>query len=66
MHIILNDEQHPLTEGTALAQLLTELEQDKPGVAVALNREVVARSQWAEQQLAHNDNITLFHAIAGG
>lgn len=66
MHIILNDEQHPLTEGTTLAQLLTELEQDKPGVAVALNREVVARSQWVERQLAPNDNITLFHAIAGG
>ncbi|WMC10433.1 sulfur carrier protein ThiS [Oceanimonas pelagia] len=66
MHIILNDEQHPLTEGTTLAQLLAELEQDKPGVAVALNREVVARSQWAERRLEPNDNITLFHAIAGG
>ncbi|MDP5293207.1 sulfur carrier protein ThiS [Oceanimonas sp. CHS3-5] len=66
MHIILNDELHPLTEGTTLAQLLAELEQDKPGVAVALNREVVARSLWAERQLEPNDNITLFHAIAGG
>lgn len=66
MHIILNDQQHPLTEGTTLAQLLAELGQDKPGVAVALNREVVARSLWAEQPLSPNDNITLFHAIAGG
>ena len=54
MQIILNDKPMTLTE------------QDKPGVAVALNQAVVARSQWAEQILNENDNITLFHAIAGG
>lgn len=66
MQIILNDKPMTLTEGITLAQLLLELEQDKPGVAVALNQAVVARSQWAEQILNENDNITLFHAIAGG
>ncbi|MBM7456982.1 sulfur carrier protein [Oceanisphaera litoralis] len=66
MRVVLNDEALDLAEGTTLGQLLVTLEQDKPGVAVALNQQVVARSQWGEQQLTPNDNITLFHAIAGG
>lgn len=64
--VILNNDALELAQGTTLAQLLLELEQDKPGVAVALNQQVVARSQWSEQLLAANDKITLFHAIAGG
>lgn len=66
MRVVLNDEALDLAEGTTLGQLLVTLEQDKPGVAVALNQQVVARSQWSVQPLTPNDNITLFHAIAGG
>lgn len=64
--VILNNDPLELARNTTLAQLLIDLEQDKPGVAVALNQQVVARSQWSEQPLASNDRITLFHAIAGG
>ncbi|MFD1008562.1 MULTISPECIES: sulfur carrier protein ThiS [Oceanisphaera] len=66
IRVILNNDALELAKGTTLGQLLLELEQDKPGVAVALNQQVVARSQWPEQQLVSNDKITLFHAIAGG
>ena len=66
MQITLNDKTMTLTEGITLAELLLELEQNKPGVAVALNQAVVARGQWSEQILNENDKITLFHAIAGG
>ena len=66
MKITLNDKTMMLTEGITLAELLLELDQNKPGVAVALNQSVVARGQWSEQILNENDKITLFHAIAGG
>lgn len=66
MQITLNDKTMTLTEGITLDELLLELEQNKPGVAVALNQSVVARGQWSEQILNENDKITLFHAIAGG
>ncbi|ART80539.1 sulfur carrier protein ThiS [Oceanisphaera avium] len=66
MQITLNDKTMMLTEGITLGQLLQDLEQDKPGVAVALNQSVVARGQWSEQVLNENDKVTLFHAIAGG
>lgn len=66
MRVTLNEEALELAEGTTLGRLLAELEQDKPGVAVALNQQVVARGRWPEQALAPDDTITLFHAIAGG
>ena len=66
MQITLNDKPMTLTEGLTLVQLLEQLDQNKPGVAVALNQSVVARGQWGEQILNENDKITLFHAIAGG
>ncbi|ART82395.1 sulfur carrier protein ThiS [Oceanisphaera profunda] len=66
MQITLNDKSMMLTEGITLAELLLELDQHKPGVAVALNQAVVARGQWSEQIINENDKITLFHAIAGG
>lgn len=64
--ITLNNDTLELAEGTTLTQMLAKLEQDKPGVAVALNQQVVARSQWSTQQLEPNDKVTLFQAIAGG
>ena len=66
MQITLNDKAMTLTEGITLEKLLAQLDQNKPGVAVALNQSVVARGQWAEQIVNENDKITLFHAIAGG
>lgn len=66
IRVILNNEALELAKGITLGQLLLELEQSKPGVAVALNQSVVARSQWPEKILNENDKITLFHAIAGG
>ena len=64
--ITLNNDTLELAEGTTLTQMLEKIEQDKPGVAVALNQQVVARSQWSTQQLESNDKVTLFQAIAGG
>ncbi|NLJ92669.1 MAG: sulfur carrier protein ThiS [Aeromonadales bacterium] len=66
MTITLNNDTLELAEGTTLTQMLEKIEQDKPGVAVALNQQVVARSQWSTQQLEPNDKVTLFQAIAGG
>ncbi|WP_116475826.1 sulfur carrier protein ThiS [Zobellella maritima] len=66
MQVTVNEEFLQLTPGTSLQGMLVQLQQDKPGVAVALNQQVVARSQWSQITLNGGDQITLFHAIAGG
>lgn len=66
MQVTVNEESLQLTPGTSLQGVLAQLQQDKPGVAVALNQQVVARTQWQQTILNAGDQITLFHAIAGG
>ncbi|NIH72190.1 MULTISPECIES: sulfur carrier protein ThiS [Auritidibacter] len=39
---------------------------DAQGIAVALNRTVVPRSQWESQQVSDGDDIDLLVAVQGG
>ena len=36
------------------------------GVAVAINEQVLPRSSWVSRQIARDDRVELFQAIAGG
>lgn len=52
----------PLTVAAFLSQrqLLT------PGVALALNHQILPRSRWEEHHLEEGDHLLLFQVIAGG
>ncbi|ADN76234.1 thiamine biosynthesis protein ThiS [Ferrimonas balearica DSM 9799] len=64
-NIILNHQPHQ-TDATTLAALLASLGQDKPGVALAINGQVVPRRHWPETELNEGDRLDLFSVIAGG
>lgn len=66
MHIRLNGNEIQISLPCTLEALLIQQEQLKPGTAVALNQQVIPRSQWSETQLNENDDVDLFRAIAGG
>lgn len=66
MQIFINDEAHQCEAGTDVAALLASLTQDKPGVALALNQQILPRAQWAEQTLREGDALLIFQVIAGG
>ncbi|AGR61356.1 MAG TPA: sulfur carrier protein ThiS [Salmonella bongori] len=66
MHILFNDEPMQCTEGLTLTDLLTQLNQQKPGVALALNQQIVPREQWGRLIVQEDDQILLFQVIAGG
>ncbi|MBY6185642.1 sulfur carrier protein ThiS [Marinobacter hydrocarbonoclasticus] len=65
MRIILNQQPQEVTVDT-VAELLASLGQDKPGVAVALNGQVVSKSRWGQTALNEGDALDLFSVIAGG
>ncbi|MBY5991744.1 sulfur carrier protein ThiS [Ferrimonas balearica] len=65
MNILLNQQTQSVAANT-IAQLLTELGQDKPGVAVALNGTVVRKSAWGDTPIKEGDALDLFSVIAGG
>jgi sulfur carrier protein len=64
--IEVNGETHRVPAGTTLRDLLVLLELPDQGVALAVNRSVVRRQQWAEQQVAASDRIEIVRAIGGG
>jgi sulfur carrier protein ThiS len=66
MHIVVNDEAVQCEVGLSVAGALAKLNLDKPGIALALNQQILPRAQWAHQQLQDGDALLLFQAIAGG
>jgi sulfur carrier protein len=66
MRIQFNDEPMQCVEGLTVATLLDQLRQLKPGVALALNQQILPRERWEHQQVSEGDHILLFQVIAGG
>ncbi|MEB7501637.1 sulfur carrier protein ThiS [Leclercia pneumoniae] len=66
MRIQFNDEPMQCVEGLTVAALLDQLRQLKPGVALALNQQILPRERWEYQQVSEGDHILLFQVIAGG
>lgn len=66
MQIQFNDEPMQCAEGQTISELLTQLNQHKPGMALALNQQTLPREQWQQQIVQEGDQILLFQVIAGG
>jgi len=66
MRILFNDEPMQCAEGLTVTTLLQQLRQLQPGVALALNQQILPREQWDKQQVREGDRILLFQVIAGG
>lgn len=63
MKILLNGEEHVVPPGTSVQSLV---ESRPTGIAVALDGEVVARSQWASTSVEDGSVIEIVTAVQGG
>ncbi|MES0267638.1 sulfur carrier protein ThiS [Citrobacter sedlakii] len=66
MQIVFNDEPIQCVSELSVSDLLTQLNQLKPGTALALNQQILPREQWERQIVQEGDQILLFQVIAGG
>jgi sulfur carrier protein len=66
MEIELNGAAHPIVANQNVQQLVDELQLAGKALAVAINREVVPRSQWVERVLQPSDRVDIVRAIGGG
>jgi sulfur carrier protein len=67
MTVIVNGERRSLREGATVAEVVAVVgRHEGRGVAVAVNGEVVARSQWPATELTENDRVEVLEAIGGG
>jgi len=64
--ITVNGEPRVLDGGRTIADLLVALELGDKRVAVARNRDVVPRSQYASTRLTSGDRIEILEAVGGG
>lgn len=64
--LFVNGDPQTLMPPCTVADLLETLEMSGRRVAVAVNRNVVVRSRYAEAELADGDRIEILEAVGGG
>ena len=67
MKIFLNTEPLEIAEGFSLAGVLEKKELiNKKGIAIAINNEVIPRSNWNTHLIKENDKLLVIQATQGG
>ena len=67
MEIIINNKKETVPDRETLQSLLEKLKMyDTTGMAVAVNNQVINRSQWDKTSLHPNDDILVIKASQGG
>lgn len=67
IEIIVNGENMQLQNSISVFELIHHLQLiDKKGIAIAVNEEIIPKSQWEVYFLSASDKIIIIHATAGG
>ncbi len=64
--VVVNGESHRVPEGTTIGLLLDTLGLQRDGIAVAVDRIVVPRSEHDEHIVTPGAHIELIRAVGGG
>ena len=67
MEIQVNDQECTLPDGDTLFNLLRERGMDnRPGLAVAINKNVIPATDWSFCRLKDGDRVLIIQATSGG
>lgn len=66
MEILLNGVAHPLQDTSSVTELVASLKLTQQSIAVAVNRQVIPRQNWANCILQPQDQVDVVRAIGGG
>jgi len=67
LNITINKDPKIIGTDSGLLQLLKDIKLiDQQGVAIAVNDQVITKSNWEQFQLKENDKITIIKATQGG
>jgi sulfur carrier protein len=67
MQITINKQNYQFEENTSLERAIETLELNETnGIALALNEEIIPRSEWNKTILFDEDKIIIIGAVAGG
>ena len=66
MNVRVNGERRELDGGTSVADVVRALTDAERGVAVAVDGEVVPRTDWATTPVADGHRVEVLRAVQGG
>ena len=66
MTVTVNGETRTLSDGTTVATLVAELGLRDRRVAVEVNRDIVPRQRYSEQELRSGDVVEIVQFVGGG
>ena len=66
MIVNVNNVSYEVAEGTTLDLFIKNLEIQIQGMAVAINYEVIPKSEWLETMLTDGMELIMIHAVSGG
>ena len=67
MEITVNQKNYDLEEACSVEQMLSAvLQTEAKGIAVAINQNIVSKSNWRSHQLKKGDQVMLIKATQGG
>lgn len=65
MHITINDKPHELPEGATVAHAVAAIAAQPP-FAVAVNKQFVPKTQYAQHRLQAEDRVEIISPVTGG
>jgi sulfur carrier protein len=66
VQVIVNGEPREVPDGATVATIVESVTRAPSGVAVALNGEIVRRSEWATTATRDADRLEVLTAVQGG
>ncbi|MFC4096754.1 sulfur carrier protein ThiS [Euzebyella saccharophila] len=64
--ITMNLQKLEVPENTSLQQVLENSRTPSSGIAVAINEQIIPKSEWSSQLLKNNDQLLVIQAVQGG
>jgi sulfur carrier protein len=64
--LVLNGERREVADGSTVGDVVGSLTAEQRGVAVALDGEVVPRSDWSTTRPAEGQQVEVLRAVQGG
>jgi len=64
--IKVNNKEYQFTAQTALQEVINQLEIPLNGIAVAVNENIISKTNWSNTIVNQNDNVLVITATQGG
>lgn len=62
----VNNTVHTFGPSSSLANLLAQLNISQKGIAVAVNNQIIPKTEWIRHELAGGENVLIIKATQGG